>query len=274
MLLGLLALAERGRGYNIGFVKDTFFGGAEKRAGEKQAEAARASARLTAEQFQEVKGLALPFVKPGAPALRQQASLSGALGPGRQAQAFRQFQEDPGTQFLREQGLRLIGSGAAATGQLGGGERLRELTRFSQGLALQDLSARFGRLGEVARTGIAGVGTIAGAGAAAAGIQSQALQAAGQAQAEGITGQAAGIRTGIQGLGALLSDVRLKKNIERIGTLDSGLGWYRWEWTEQGASIAGDQSCQGVLAHEAREVFPDAVIEIDNYLRVDYARIH
>lgn len=188
----------------MGFVKDTFFGGAEKKAGKAQAEAARAGARLTAEQFQEVKGLALPFVEPGAPALQQQAAISGALGPEAQAQAFQQFQEDPGTQFLREQGLRLIGSGAAATGQLGGGERLRELTRFSQGLALQDLSSRFGRLGEVAGTGIAGVGTIAGAGAAAAGIQSQALQAAGQAQAAGITGQAAGIRGGLLGIGSIL----------------------------------------------------------------------
>ncbi len=181
----------------MGFVKDTFFGGAEKKAGKAQAEAAREAAGLTAEQFQEVKGLALPFIEPGAPALQQQAAISGALGPEAQAQAFQQFQEDPGTQFLREQGLRLIGSGAAATGGLGGGERLRELTRFSQGLALQDLTARFGRLGAVSGTGLAGVGTLAGASAQAAAGQAEAIQAAGEARAAGLTAGAAGFRGGL-----------------------------------------------------------------------------
>lgn len=259
----------------MGFVKDTFFGGAEEKAGKAQAEASREAARLTAEQFQEVKGLALPFIEPGAPALQQQAALSGSLGPEEQALAFEQFQEDPGTQFLREQGLRLIDTSAAAVGGLGGGQRLRELTKFSQGLALQDLTSRFGRLGEVARTGVAGLGTLAGASSAAAGIQSQALQAGGEAQAAGITGGAAGLRSGITGaFGLLSSDIRLKENIERIGTLDSGLGWYKWDWTEEGKAIAGDQICIGVIAQEAREMFPDAVVEVDNYLRVDYTRIH
>ncbi len=259
----------------MGFVKDTFFGGAEKRAGEKIARAGERGAALTAEQFEETKGLALPFAKPGAPALRQQAALAGVFGPGRQAGAFQRFQEDPGTQFLREQGLRLIDTGAAATGGLGGGERLRELTRFSQGLALQDLSARFGRLGQVAGTGLSAVDVIARAGGAAAGQQIGALETGAAGLAEGLVGQAAGARAGIQGVAALAaSDIRLKQNIERIGTLDSGLGWYKWEWTEEGKAIAGDQICFGVIAQEAREMFPDAVVEIDNYLRVDYARIH
>ena len=205
MLLGLLALAEHGRRCNIGFVKDTFFGGAEKRAGKAQERAGRKGAAVAAEQFQEVKGLALPFIEPGAPALQQQAAISGALGPEEQALAFQQFQEDPGTQFLREQGLRLIGSGAAATGGLGGGERLRELTRFSQGLALQDLSARFGRLGQVAGAGLRGVDVIARAGGAAAGQQIGALQTGAAGLARGLVGQAEGARAGIQGLGAILA---------------------------------------------------------------------
>lgn len=259
----------------MGFVKNTFFGGAEKRAGRVEARAAERGAEIQRQQFEETKGLALPFVEPGAPAQQQQAALAGALGPEAQREAFAAFQEDPGTQFLREQGLRLIGTGAAATGGLGGGERLRELTRFSQGLALQDLTARFGRLGEVTGTGLGALDVIARAGGAAAGGQALGIQAAGAARGAGLVGQAAGAREGIQQTASLLaSDVRLKQNIERIGTLDSGLGWYKWEWTEQGKAIAGDQSCQGVLAQEAQEMFPDAIVEVDNYLRVDYARIH
>ena len=72
----------------------------------------------------------------------------------------------------------------------------------------------------------------------------------------------------------LLSDMRLKENIVKIDELESGLGWYTWEWTEEGKKLAGNQVTEGVLAHEARELFPDAVIEVDGYLRVNYERIY
>lgn len=259
----------------MSFVKDTFFGGAEKKAGERIAEGARESARLTREQFEDVKGLSLPFIEPAPGALGQQAAFSGAAGPEAQRLAFEQFQEDPGTQFLREQGLRLIGSGAAATGQLGSGERLRELTKFSQGLALQDLGNRFNQLGAVTGTGLSALGALGGTSAAAAAGQSQAIQAGARGRAEGLVGQSEGRREGIQMLGSLMmSDIRLKTNIQRIGTLESGLPLYRWDWNEEAKPIVGDQLNIGVIAQEAREVFPDAVVEVDGILRVDYSRIH
>lgn len=256
-------------------ITSTFFGGAEKEAGKAQARASEAAARLTKEQFEDVKARLDPFITPGAPALQQQAAFAGALGPEEQAAAFEGFQEDPGTQFLREQGLRLIDTSAAATGGLGGGERLRALTEFSQGLALQDLSRRFGQLGAVSGTGLGAAQALGGVSGTAAAGQSQALQAAGAARAGGITGQAAGLRAGIQGTAALLaSDVRLKTNIKQIDMLDSGLPWYVWDWTEEALAIVGNQPSEGVLAHEARIKFPHAVIEVDGYLRVNYKEIH
>lgn len=283
MLSGPLALAELGRRCNIGFVKDTFFGGAEEKAAKAQQKAAKTAGRLTAAQLAQTEEEFEPFLTQEAGvSLQQQQALAGALGPEEQALAFEQFQEDPGTQFLREQGLRLVDTSAAATGGLGGGQRLRELTKFSQGLALQDLSSRFGRLGATAAGEEAVIarrqqaaGSLGGLRAGLGSQQAQLSLAGGAAQAAGITGQAAGARAGITGaFGLLSSDIRLKENIERIGTLDSGLGWYKWEWTEEGKAIAGDQICYGVIAQEAREVFPDAVVEVDNYLRVDYMRIH
>jgi hypothetical protein len=81
---------------------------------------------------------------------------------------------------------------------------LRELTRFSQGLALQDFSNQFNRLGatsqgeqaligrqQAAQTGLASLR--AGFGAQQAGT----LIGAGQARGEGRVAQAAGLRTGI-----------------------------------------------------------------------------
>ncbi len=183
-------------------IKDTFFGGAEKKAGKAIQKSSEAAAASTRELFGETKEQLLPFIQGGAPAFEQQQALSGALGPEAQAEAFANFQEDPGTEFLREQGLRLIESGAGATGGLGGGDRLRELTKFSQGLALQNLGSRFNQLGAVPGTGLTAAQALGGvSGGAASGI-SQALQAAGAGKAAGITGQAAGLRGGIQQLAA------------------------------------------------------------------------
>ncbi len=189
----------------MGFIKDTFFGGAEKEAAKVQRRAAEAAGGLTAAQLAQTEAEFRPFLtqRPGL-SLRRQQVLAGARGPGAQARAFQRFEEDPGTQFLREQGLRLIGAGAAATGGLGGGERLRELTRFSQGLALQDLSSRFGRLGTTAAGEEAVIarrqqaaGTLGGLRAGLGGQQAQLALAGGAAQAAGITGQAAGFRGGL-----------------------------------------------------------------------------
>ena len=257
-------------------IKDSFFGGAEKKAGKAQAEASREAARLTREQFEDVKGRLDPFIEPGPGALGLQSDLSGASGIDAQRAAFANFEDDPGTQFLRDQGLRMIDAGAASTGGLGGGDRLRALTEFSQGLALQDLNNRFNRLGAVTGTGLQAASALGGVSAAASAGQSQALQAAGAAKAGGITGQAAGFAQGVQGLGALLSgsDVRLKTNIRQVATLDSGLPWYEWNWRDFAIAIVGDQKPEGVMAHEARDKFPDAVVEVDGWLRVDYSRIH
>jgi hypothetical protein len=65
----------------------------------------------------------------------------------------------------------------------------------------------------------------------------------------------------------LRSDIRLKRDIERIGSLPSGLPVYRYRY------LWSDEPQVGVMAHEARELFPDAVAEFDGFLAVDYARI-
>jgi hypothetical protein len=63
------------------------------------------------------------------------------------------------------------------------------------------------------------------------------------------------------------SDRRLKRNIIRLGELASGLPYYlfKYLWSEEWHV--------GVMAQEAMNIFPDAVVEVDGYLAVDYARI-
>lgn len=60
-------------------------------------------------------------------------ALMGVLGPEAQQQAYNDFVESPGTQYLREQGTRLADSGVR------GGERLKALTEFGQNLASQEI---------------------------------------------------------------------------------------------------------------------------------------
>lgn len=64
------------------------------------------------------------------------------------------------------------------------------------------------------------------------------------------------------------SDIRLKRNIEHVGALPSGLPVYEFEY------VWGPERYTGVMAHEAAERFPEAVARHSSgYLMVDYNQI-
>jgi len=64
------------------------------------------------------------------------------------------------------------------------------------------------------------------------------------------------------------SDIRLKRDIVRVGELDNGLALYRFRYHTSDAVYVG------VMAQEALRVVPEAVVAgSDGYLRVDYARL-
>lgn len=68
-------------------------------------------------------------------------------------------------------------------------------------------------------------------------------------------------------LGNFFSDVRLKENIERIGTADAGYGIYRYNYK-------GDETPHiGVLAQEVEQVKPEAVGEAAGFKTVNYKMI-
>jgi hypothetical protein len=63
------------------------------------------------------------------------------------------------------------------------------------------------------------------------------------------------------------SDVRLKENIERIGTHDTGIGLYKY-------NFKGDPKPQiGVLAQELEKVKPEAVHDVGGVKMVDFRMI-
>ena len=146
----------------------------QRRIGE---EASAASIAETQRQFDIGQEILEPFVAESVPAFQRQAALAGSRGPAEQGLAFQQFRESPATQFLRESGLSLGGQNLTGAPQ-------QELERFAQGLALQDFSNQFNRLGSVTGVGLSGAQTLAGANQATGANVGQSLSRAGQAQAQ------------------------------------------------------------------------------------------
>jgi hypothetical protein len=89
------------------------------------------------------------------------------------------FQESPGYRFAFDEGVRAIDQGASARGLLNSGGRLRELTRYGQGMANQEYGNWMNRL-----QGLAGVGQTA-TGQSASLAQNEAAQGANMMQQSG-----------------------------------------------------------------------------------------
>ena len=169
----------------VGDPLDLAGGQAAKRSERIASEAAATNLAESRRQFDIGQSRLEPFTAESVPAFQQQAILSGARGQEAQAEAFQQFAESPATQFLRESGLALSSPGIE-------GERLAELQRFNQGLALQDFGNQFNRLGTIAGSGQAAASTLVGLGEEVAGRNIQQQQAAFQAQQQGQAARQAG----------------------------------------------------------------------------------
>ena len=91
-----------------------------------------------------------PYAIAGQDAVRTQRALAGLDGQ----EAFdAAYQESPQMKFLREQGERAALRNAAATGGLGGGNVLKELTRYNTGLASQDLQNQIANINQLSGRG-------------------------------------------------------------------------------------------------------------------------
>ena len=94
-----------------------------------------------------------PLADAGNTAFKQQQDLAGVNGPDAQRLAFANYQQSPGVEFQRQQGMRGIEQNLAQTGT-GGGTRLKAISQFNQGLAMQDFANQFARVKDVAQTGL------------------------------------------------------------------------------------------------------------------------
>lgn len=73
---------------------------------------------------------------------------------------------------------------------------------------------------------------------------------------------------------AMMSDIRTKENITRIGTLPNGLPFYEFEYKSEFKDEAGYGKFIGVMAQEVELVQPEAVItRPDGYKMVNYGAL-
>jgi hypothetical protein len=74
---------------------------------------------------------------------------------------------------------------------------------------------------------------------------------------------------GLMGLGgAIFSDINLKENIKKVGSLDNGLNLYSYNYKDGFDLPTGRQV--GVMAQEVEKVIPEAVTEVNGYKAVRY----
>lgn len=172
---------------------------ASKKASRAQAGAADRAGALAEQRFNETKQTLNPFINAGETAQTQQMALSGVSGPEAQRQAYANYTESPGVQFAREQGLRAIESDASMTGRAGG-SRLKAITEFSQGLALQDFNNQYNRVQNLAQQGLSAATSLGGVSTNMTNAQTNQITASGAAQAGGILGRSNAINQGIGGL--------------------------------------------------------------------------
>ncbi len=164
---------------------------ASKQAANTASDAANRAADVQMQMFQQSRQDLQPFRDAGGRGLSR---FEAELGPS--------FQQSPGYQFAFGEGVNAIDRGASARGMLNSGARLRELTRYGQGMANQEYGQYMNRLAALAGIGQTATGQTAQLGQQAAGAAGNAAMMGGQAAASGIVGGTNAALQGVnQGLG-------------------------------------------------------------------------
>lgn len=164
-----------------------------ERSAEAQSNAAKEAQKAQEEALGKARETLDPFrenIGRGSQAFSKLAGLSGVGTAEEQRAAFQEFQDSPATQFLREQGLRGIENSTAFSGGLGGGNRLKAISRFNQGLANQSLQQTLGNLTNFGNLGLGLANQFAGFDQSLGNIRAGTAQSIGDINAERFTARA------------------------------------------------------------------------------------
>lgn len=170
------------------------------------------------------------------------ASLLGQGDPSAGQAAFGDYKKNSGFNFLLGEGLKGITGASAAKGILNSGSAGKAFMRFGDELSNTHYNDYIKNLLGLGNLGLGAAGVLQG------------------------SGQKSSSDSGAFGkfLGSILSDRRFKKDVEKISTLDNGLGWYSYSY------IWEDTLREGLMADEVLEKNPSAVYDVNGTLIVNY----
>ena len=126
---------------------------AASKAADQQSNAFNQANALTAAIYGDSVNRNQPFLNAGVGALGQQTNLLGLNGADAQQAAYGQFKASPDYQWRFDQGMKAAGNGAAASGLLGSGRYLKDLTNYGQGAASQEYGNYSNRLSNLINVG-------------------------------------------------------------------------------------------------------------------------
>lgn len=200
-----------------GILSSVIGGVSSNAAANTQASAEEQAAQIQQQMFEQVQGNEQPFLAGGQNALAALQTGLG-IGPGGTGQGAlntpfnpQNLQNTPGYQFTQQQGLEGLEDASTATGGVGGGNALKGIVGYSEGLAsttyqqqLQDYMAQqqqsYGQLYDLSQLGAnAGSNSATNASGFGANIGS-AVAGAGAANAAGILGVGNAAAGGINNL--------------------------------------------------------------------------
>lgn len=206
--------------------------------------------------------------------------------PSTQDQLIQQGKESPlyasimGTQQAGEEALLRTSS---ATGGLRSGGAIAGLTDYSMQLENQALLESFNqaqsREDYERGLNLSGLGALAQLPSGASEI-ADLTATVGATQAQGVTAAAQAEQAGTQNIinstlgfteiaAGWYSDIRLKENVEFIN-IRNGLPWFKWDWIDAAGQLDLYGSDEGYMAHHVYMTHPEAVMESDGFLKVNY----
>lgn len=204
-----------------------------------------------------------PTIRRGGSAGSALAALLGLGGdPAAQEEAFNRWRDTSGYNFAMDQGTRAIEGSAAGRGMLRSGATMRALSDYGQKTGASFFQQYLDRLAQMEGAGLTAGGLISDAGRWSEGT-GKTTESGGLG---GLLGSALAI-----GSKFIPSDPRLKKDVEKIGEREDGLGIYeyRYIWEDDTA-----EKTTGVMADEVARLRPDALgPSIFGYATVNYGRL-
>jgi hypothetical protein len=155
------------------------------------------------QQWQDQLSMQMPYIQQGQQAFGLYQALTGAQGPQAQQAAMANFQMNPSAMYGLEQALKSVNRGAAASGQLFSGNRLRDVASTRTQAYQNELANYIERLRAQAALGQQSAANVGGLGQAYTQNMVGSIQGIGSNQANAYLGGAQAINQFVGGIANL-----------------------------------------------------------------------